>query len=463
MVPIEENKQSEKLIDVESPKPGEPSERLKIDLFGFRFQTDINDVINYENDDLLDDFLIKNSDSIQTDVDLMEMKEAEPKPQPPKIEPKLEYIDENIFSGLEDTSLLDNIVKSFSEDDFSYLDNDKDKNVTSDSGLEIYLSGSDIDIDKRYFEKRYKEKNYLNESMENSPEKIELKTLQQIFDRSFSSNLSSPRGSTSFDDDILSTEHSDEKSGNSANDFRNKMKDMKNTYNPKKIQKFYPKNMDMSDDILKKTFKNDPLTVILKNDAINNSKKCKRNSSDSIKRTKSGRKAKENNKKEIKVEKMNKNAKEIDCEPLKTPNVYKKKDAINYKITDRFEENLIEYNVKQYDVEDPIKKEDLIENFEIENKPEKKEEPADEIEETRKLSRKYGLKIPGKVVKSDLNNRLIVTEVKSPDKCIKVIDGHFKHFKPILDANSTEKETKMKAFRNNRFDSFGDPDFGTPV
>lgn len=454
-----EGKSPQKLIDIDSDCSKIESDRLKIDLFGFRFQTDMNDVINYDNEDLLDDFLIKNTENVQTDADLIQIEVPEFKLG--KSELKFEYVDENIFSGLEDHSILDNIVKSFSEDDFSYLDNDKDKNVTSDSGLEIYLSGSDIDVDKRYFEKRRKDKNYLNESIDNSPEKIELKTLQQIFDRSFSSNLSSPRGSTSFDDDILSTEHSDEKSGNSANDFRNKMKDMKNTYNPKKIQKFYPKNMDMSDDILKKSIKNDQMNAIIKTEG-NNAKKVKRNSMDATKRMKSTRKAKENNKKDAKMEKR-KNSKELGVEMFKAADMYKKRES-NYKITDRFDENLIEYNVKNYDFEQhsPVKLDDRIHMFEVEQKLEEK---TDEMEETRKLSRKYGLKIPGKVVKSDLNNRLSVTEMKSPERCIKVLDGHFKHFKPVLDgnANGGDKELKAKAFRSSRYDSFGDPDFGTPV
>lgn len=428
-----DEKPSQKLIDIDTdPKP----EPLKIDLFGFRFQTDMNDIMGYENNnDLIDDFLIKNdAEQLETSVDLIQI-ESEPKS-------KYNFVDENIFSGLEDNSLLDNIVKSFSEDDFSYLENEKDKNATSDSGLEIYLSGSDLDADKRYFEDRSKDKNYLNEWIDNTPEKIELKTLHQIFDRSFSSNLSSPRGSTSFDDDILSTEHSDEKS-NLANNFRNKMKDMKNTYNPKKIQKFYPKNMDMSEDTIRKSFKSE--NGITKSESL---KKTKRNSSETLKRAKNSRKTKENGRKEFSKSEKRKNLKENDPEAYRQNENARK---ANYKMTDRFDENLIEYNVKNYEVEEA--------QSEHQEKPE--DPVVDELEETRKLSRKYGLKIPGKVVKSD---RLVFAEVKSPEKCIKILESHFKHFKPALNASAkaTDKD-KSKVFRSSRYDSFGDPDFGTPV
>lgn len=449
---------SQNLIDIDTEIPKEESEKLKIDLFGFRFQTDIHDVANYGNENLLDDFLVKEAESVKAETDLIQIEVSDSKS--PHVEKKFEYVDENIFSGLEDHSILDNIMKSFSEDDFSYLDAEKEKNVTSDSGLEVCLSGSDNDGEKLYLDG---EKNYLNDWVDNVPEKVELKTLQQIFDRSFSSNLSSPRGSTSFDDDILSTEHSDEKS-NSAGDLKNNAREVKNIHNTKKVPKGFSKNTGVSDEILKKSLTKMEALASLKNEIVNG-KKIKRSASDAIKRNKSGRKSKESVRKEIKCEKR-KPSKELEGDLSKNGDVQKKRE-VNFKITDRFEENLIEYNVKNFDMNQtsPTKVGNCVQNFDANRKVEIIEEMTDELEETRKLSRKYGLKIPGKGVKTDLSNAVVVTEVKSPERCMKVLESHLKHFKPVLEGPTklNEKECKSKAFRCSRYESFGDPDFGTPV
>lgn len=442
------------MIDIDTELPKDDSDKLKIDLFGFRFQTDIRDVANYESESLLDDFLVRKAENIKPEADLIQIEVSDTKPSS-KSEKKFEYVDENIFSGIEDHSILDNIIKSFSEDDFSYLDVEKEKNVTSDSGLEVCLSGSDLDGDKVCVEERYRKNSFMNDWVDNTPEKVELKTLQQIFDRSFSSNLSSPRGSTSFDDDILSTEHSDEKS-HCANDFKNKTRDMKNAYNLKKAQKFYQKNGEVSDDILKKTFAKQDFLVNQKNE-INIGKKMKKSGLDTIKRSKSARKSKENSRKEGKCDKR-KNSRDLEGDFSKLNEINKKRE-VNFKMTDHFEENLIEYNVNNYETDNRIK------NYESENTSYLEGE-TDEIEETRKLSRRYGLKIPGKGVKAETNDVTIANDVKSPEHSVpKVIESHFKHIKSVPESSvkANEKQAKSKAFRCSRYDSFGDPDFGTPV
>ncbi|KAK6641836.1 hypothetical protein RUM44_013554 [Polyplax serrata] len=448
------------LIDIDTEISKEDSEKLKIDLFGFRFQTDMHDVLNCSSENLIDDFLVKKPDPIKTEADLIQIEITDSKS--PVAEKKFEYVDENIFSGLEDHSILDNIMKSFSEDDYSYLDAEKEKNLTSDSGLEVCLSGSDADNDAEKCSPDGN-KNYLNDWIDNVPEKVELKTLQQIFDRSFSSNLSSPRGSTSFDDDILSTEHSDEKS-NTVCDYKNKGRDSRYTCNMKKIQKCPMKSASLTEEILRKSFgKVDPLTG-LKSDPAN-SKKVKRTSSDIIKRSKSGRKTKETGRKDVKLEKR-KNSKELEGELPKPTGETHKKREVNFKVTDRFEENLIEYNVKNFDVSQLSPgKENCLQTYDATKKVEFTDEVSDELEETRKLSRRYGLKIPGKGVKADGNNLVVMPDVTSPERSLKVLEGHFKHFKPMLDgsARQNEKESKTLKFRGSRYESFGDPDFGTPV
>lgn len=308
------------------------------------------------------------SSPVKTVDEKVEVKEAR-KLKTPRNSPHhrrlLDCIDDAIFAGLDDMSTLDNIVKSFSEDDFSCVE----PPGTSDSGL--YSSDETRDRPRPLPSLA---------SLHNSPEKVELLTLQQIFDRSFSSNLSSPHESTSFDDDIFSTEHSDEKNGNYLDDFRSKMNDMKSAYNPKKMQKFYPKST--MDEFIKKP---------------------KRPSQETQKRPKSLRK------KEGKTEKRRTGREELENAGRRP----------SLKMTDRFEENLLEY-VKDPDVEDAL-------------------------EATRKLSLQYGLRLP------DARN-----EPTSPERAIKVIEGHFKTPLP-------EKQEKPKNFRSARYDSFGDPDFGTPV
>jgi len=358
---------------------------VDIDLYGKRFSTDL----------LVDDAITDSKPRPNTPVDYVEdpilkvrevevkkknvevMKEIEKKKEVVEEKPFLRRvaspkakrpmcldIDTTIFAGLDDTTIMDNIVKSFSEDDFSVIE----APITSDSGL---YSSDDARIRHRL---------HRPVSTDNSPEKLELRTLQQIFDRSFSSNLSSPHESTSFDDDIFSTEHSDDKNGNYLEDFRSKMNDMKNAYNPKKMQKFYPKNFD-------------------------DGKKVKRGNGEGQKRQKNLRK------KETKTEKRRVVRDETEG-LVRRPSL---------KIADRFEENLLEY-VKDTEIEDALAA-------------------------TRKLSAQYGLRLPDAPPKP-----------ASPDRSIKVIEGHFK-----ASISAPEKPERPRSFRSTRYDSFGDPDFGTPV
>lgn len=410
---------SPKLIDIDAEDcVAEPPERLDIDLYGQRFRTDLDcstleDVTPPAQDikpkkpeerqdtavpnhsdlkepspphtppsqpysTLLSDGAVKDfpkpeepKESKKSKIRSRQLQRTPQSPRSPTVQDLrrselLDCIDAAIFAGLDDTSMLDNIVKSFSEDDFSCVE----APMTSDSGL---YSSDETRGHSRPIP--------CLPSLDNSPEKVELRTLQQIFDRSFSSNLSSPHESTSFDDDIFSTEHSDEKNGNYLDDFRSKMNDMKSAYNPKKIQKFYPKNMD---DFMKKP---------------------KRGGQEPQKRTKSLRK------KEGKTEKRRGGREEEEVGGRKP----------SLKVADRFEENLLEYSVKDADVDDAL-------------------------EATRKLSLQYGLRLPD-----------ARPEPSSPDRAIKVIEGHFKATLPTSDRE------KPKAFRSTRYDSFGDPDFGTPV
>ncbi|EEB20068.1 hypothetical protein Phum_PHUM601580 [Pediculus humanus corporis] len=528
-----ENEKIENLIDIDvGGSPKREGEKLEIDLFGFRFQTDIPEVVNKSgNENLLKDFMVEKTekrvksggggeggDGGGGGADLIQIEIPDSKPMK-----KFEYVDEKIFSGLDDHSILDNIIKSFSEDDFSYyLEGEKEKNITSDSGLEVCLSGSDVDVCLKINNKR----DFPNDcwSENNVVEKVELKTLQQIFDRSFSSNLSSPRGSTSFDDDILSTEHSDEKSHHSTvattttttTSFKNKTKDSRhNGFGQKKMQKSISKNSGMAagagasasaaDEISKKssqTVKTSADFIPAKTDSVNFCKKIKRSSSETMKRCKQGRKSKESNvKKEIvKMEKKKMAGnKEFDHHDdvivvgKINDGLNNKKRDINYKMTDRFDENLIEYNVKNFDVN--VNNENgchvgdslLVHQTTTDGNGKKidilDELVADELEETRKLSRKYGLKIPGKGVKADTSNSnnsngilppptpptTSVVDAISPERCIKVLENHIKHFKPVLDGgpinnkNYCDRESRLKSFRYTRYESFGDPDFGTPV